>query len=57
LDETSWLLPVLREQVGSEARFFEKGVVCLLQVNRGLLLARPIRIFREGREVLIRQTN
>jgi hypothetical protein len=57
LDETSWLRPVLREQVGSEARFFEKGVVCLLQVNRGLLLARPIRIFREGREVLIRQTN
>jgi len=49
--ETLWLRPDLREQVGSAARLIEKGVVCWLHVFRGLLLARPIRMFEEGRAV------
>jgi hypothetical protein len=51
LGETLWLRPDLREQVGSAARLIEKGVVCWLHVFRGLLLARPIRMFGEGRAV------
>jgi hypothetical protein len=39
----------LREQVGSAARLNEKAVVCWLHVNRGLLLAKPIRMFWERR--------
>ena len=49
--ETLWLRPDLREQVGSAARLIEKGVVCWLHEQRGLLLARPIRMFGEGHEV------
>lgn len=45
LSETLWLRPDLREQVGSAARLMEKGVVCWLHLNRGLLLERPIRMF------------
>jgi hypothetical protein len=51
LGETLWLRPDLREQVGSAARLIEKGVVCWLHVDRGLLLAMPIRTFGERREV------
>ena len=51
LAETLWLRPDLREQVGSAARLIEKGVVCWLHGQRGLLLARPIRMFGEGHEV------
>jgi hypothetical protein len=51
LAETLWLRPELREQVGSAARLIEKGVVCWLHVFRGLLLAKPIRMFGEGRAV------
>jgi len=51
LGETLWLRPELREQVGSAARLIEKGVVCWLHVFRGLLLAKPIRMFGEGRAV------
>jgi hypothetical protein len=51
LGETLWLRPDMREQVGSTARLIEKGVVCWLHVFRGLLLARPIRMFGEGRAV------
>jgi hypothetical protein len=51
LAETLWLRPDLREQVGSAARLIEKGVVCWSHVFRGLLLARPIRMFGEGRAV------
>ena len=53
--ETLWLRPILRERVGSAARL-ERGVVCWLQWNRGLLLAKPIRMFGEGREVLAGRT-
>jgi hypothetical protein len=49
--ETLWLRSSVREQAGGAARFLEKGVVCWLHVNRGLLLAKPIRMFGEGREV------
>ena len=52
LDETLWLRPDLHRQVGSAARLIEKGVVCWLHWNRGLLREKPIRMFREGREVL-----
>ena len=45
LGQTLWLRPGLREQVGSAARPIEKGVVCWLHLNRGLLLAKPIRMF------------
>jgi hypothetical protein len=51
LGETLWLRPDLREQVGSAVRLIEKGVVCWLHVFRGLLLARPIRMFGVGHEV------
>ena len=54
--ETLWLRPGLREQAGSAARLIEKGVVCWLHRNRGLLLEKPIRMFGEGHEVPIRQT-
>jgi hypothetical protein len=40
--QTLWLRPGLREQGGGAARLIEKGVVCWLHGNRGLLLARPI---------------
>jgi hypothetical protein len=56
LGETLWLRPDLREQVGSAARLDEKGVVCWPLMSRGLLLERPIGMFGEGREVLIRRT-
>jgi hypothetical protein len=49
--ETLWLRPDLLCQVGSAARLIEKGVMCWLHVFRGLLLARPIRMFGEGRAV------
>ena len=49
LAETLWLRPGLREQVGSAARLIEKGVVCWSHVFRGLLLAKPIRMFGERR--------
>jgi len=52
LGETLWLRFDLREQAGSAARLIEKGVVCWLHWNRGLLREKPIRMFREGREVL-----
>ena len=51
-DETLWLRPDLHRQAGSAARLIEKGVVCWLHWNRGLLREKPIRMFREGREVL-----
>jgi hypothetical protein len=51
LAETLWLRPDLRKQVGSAARLIEKGVVCWLHEQRGLLLAKPIRMFGEGRAV------
>jgi hypothetical protein len=51
LPETLWLRPDLREQVGGAARLIEKGVVCWLHRNRGLLRGKPIRMFEEGREV------
>ena len=51
LAETLWLRPDLREQVGSAALLIEKGVVCWSHVFRGLLLARPIRMFGVGHEV------
>jgi hypothetical protein len=57
LAETLWLRPDLREQVGGAARLVEKGVVCWPLMSRGLLLAKPIRMFGEGRGVLLRQTN
>jgi hypothetical protein len=47
LGKTLWLRPDLREQVGSAARLIEKGAVCWLHLNRGLLLARPIRMFEQ----------
>jgi hypothetical protein len=50
--ETLWLRPDLLWQVGSAARLIEKGVVCWLHWIRGLLREKPIRRFREGREVL-----
>jgi hypothetical protein len=56
LAETLWLRPILRKQVRSAARLIEKGVVCWPLMSRGLLLAKPIRMFGEGREVLIRRT-
>ena len=56
LAETLWLRSNLRKQVGSAARLIEKGVVCWLHRNRGLLLEKPIRMFGEGHEVPIRQT-
>ena len=52
MGETLWLRPELSEQAGSAARLIEKGVVCWLHWNRGLLREKPIRMFREGREVL-----
>jgi len=52
LAETLWLRPDLLWQVGSAARLIEKGVVCWLHWIRGLLREKPIRMFREGREVL-----
>ncbi len=54
--ETLWLRSNLRKHVGSAARLIEKGVVCWLHRNRGLLLEKPIRMFGEGHEVPIRQT-
>ena len=56
MGETLWLRSNLRKQVGSAARLIEKGVVCWLHRNRGLLLEKPIRMFGEGHEVPIRQT-
>jgi hypothetical protein len=47
--ETLWLRPSLREQAGGAARLIEKGVVCWLHLNRGLLLVKPIRMFGERR--------
>ena len=47
LGETLWLRSSLREQVIGAARVLEKGVLCWLHVNRGLLLAKPIRTFGE----------
>ena len=49
LAETLWLRPDLREKVGSAARLIGKGVVCWPHGNRGLLLAKPIRMFGERR--------
>jgi hypothetical protein len=47
LGETLWLRRSLRKQAGSAARLIEKGAVCWLHLNRGLLLARPIRMFEQ----------
>ena len=52
LGKTLWLRPDLNEQVGSAARLIEEGVVCWQNWIRGLLREKPIRMFREGREVL-----
>jgi hypothetical protein len=52
LGETLWLRPDLLWQGGSAARLIKKGVVCWLHGIRGLLREKPIRMFREGREVL-----
>jgi len=54
--ETLWLRPDLCEQVGSAARLIEKGVVCWPHVFRGLLLAKPIRMFGQGSEVFAGRT-
>jgi hypothetical protein len=51
LAKTLWLRSDLRERVGGAARLIEKGVVCWLHRNRGLLRGKPIRMFEEGREV------
>jgi len=51
LGETLWLRPDLRKRVRSAARLVEKGVVCWLHRNRGLLLTKPIRTFEEEHEV------
>ena len=50
--ETLRLRPDLHEQVGSAARLIEEGVVYWKHWIRGLLHEKPIRVFREGREVL-----
>jgi len=47
LAETLWLRFSLREQAIGAARVLEKGVLCWLHGNRGLLLAKPIRMFGE----------
>ena len=47
LAETLWLRFSLREQVIGAARVLEKGVLCWLHGNRGLLLTKPIRMFGE----------
>ena len=49
LAETLWLRRGLHEQAGSAPRVIEKGVVCWPHGNRGLLLAKPIRMFGERR--------
>ncbi len=49
LAETLWLRRGLRERVESKPRLIEKGVVCWSHWNRGLLLAKPIRMFGERR--------
>ena len=45
--ETLWLRSCLREQAIGAARVLEKGVLCWLHGNRGLLLTKPIRMFGE----------
>jgi len=47
--ETLWLRRGLRERIESAPRVIEKGVVCWSHVSRGLLLAKPIRMFGERR--------
>ena len=56
LGETLWLRQGSRKRSRSRPTLIEKGVVCWLHRNRGLLLEKPIRMFGEGHEVPIRQT-
>ena len=49
LAETLWLRRGLRERIEGAARLIEKGVVCWSHWNRGLHLAKPIRMFGERR--------
>ena len=49
MGETLWLRRGLRERIEGAARLIEKGVVCWSHWNRGLHLAKPIRMFGERR--------